>query len=244
MSMSSPENKINRLVDTLPFFQYKAYMHPTKRIAWLCLLLTVSACQAFPIPISLPTTVPTNTPGPTPTNTPLPTPTPLPTMEPVVRIDSGDQALFFGDYDLARQQYQAAFHDSTDNAIKAAALWGLGRTELVDGHDQEALNQLNNLINNYGNSTYAARAYFLMGQAYDGLKQYQQAADAYNTYMKRVPGVLDGYVQEYRGDSLDEAGDYTGAQNAYNAALSAPRLDDGEDRRARRYTHFVRPCNP
>ena len=68
-----------------------------------------------------------------------------------------------------------------------------------------------------------------MGQDYNGLGQYQPAADAYNTYMTRIPGVLDGYVQEYRGDALNEAGDYTGAQNAYNAALSAPRLDDGLD---------------
>ncbi|HLO30590.1 MAG TPA: tetratricopeptide repeat protein [Anaerolineales bacterium] len=202
-------------------------MNSTKRLAWLWIVFVVSACQALPIPLSIPTVVPSNTPGPTPTNTPLPSPTPLPTMEPVVRIDTGDQALFFGDYDLAREQYQTAFNDSTDNAIKAAALWGLGRTELADGHYQEAINHLTNLINNYADSTYAARAYFLMGQAYNGLGQYQQSAEAYNTYMTRVPGVLDGYVQEYRGDALNEAGDYTGAQNAYNAALAAPRLDDG-----------------
>jgi soluble lytic murein transglycosylase len=206
-------------------------MHLTKKLAWLWIGCLISACQAFPIPIPLPisTVTPTNTPGPAPTNTPLPTPTPLPTMEPVVRIDTGDKALFFGDYDLAREQYLAAFNDTTDNAIKAAALWGLGRTELADGHYQLSLDALTNLINNYSDSTYAARAYFLMGQAYDGLGQYQQAADSYNTYMTRIPGVLDGYVQEYRGDSLNEAGDYTGAQNAYNAALAAPRLDDGLD---------------
>jgi soluble lytic murein transglycosylase len=66
-----------------------------------------------------------------------------------------------------------------------------------------------------------------MGLAYDGLGQYQQAADAYNTYTERVPGVLEGYVQDFRGDSLYEAGDYSGAQNAYNTALTASRLDDG-----------------
>jgi len=206
-------------------------MNLTKKLVWLWIVFLVSACQAFPLPVPLPipTAVPTNTPGPTPTNTPLPTPTPLPTMEPVIRIDTGDQALFFGDYDLAREQYHAAFNDSTDNAIKAAALWGIGRTELADGRYQEAIDSLNSLVNNYPDSTYAARAYFLMGRAYDGLEQHQQAADAYNTYITRVPGVLDGYVQDYRGDALDEAGDYTGAQNAYNAALTASRLDDGLD---------------
>lgn len=203
----------------------------TTKLIWLWITLALSACQSFPLPVPLPlsTPVPTHTPGPAPTNTPLPSPTPLPTLEPVVRIDTGDQALFFGDFDLAREQYLAAFNDSTDEAIKAAALWGTGRTELVDGRYQEAVNALNNLITSYPDSTYAARAYFLLGRAYDELEQHQQAADAYNTYSTRVPGVLDGYVQAYRGDALYEAGDYTEAQNAYNAALAAGRLEDGLD---------------
>ena len=54
-----------------------------------------------------------------------------------------------------------------------------------------------------------------------------QSADAYNTYMTRMPGVLDAYVQEYRGDALTEAQDYSDALNAYTAALNASRLDDG-----------------
>lgn len=206
-------------------------MNFPKKIAWLGIVFLLSACQSFPIPVPLPlpTAAPTNTQGPPPTPTASPSPTPLPTMEPVVRIDTGDQALFYGDFDSAREQYLAAFSDSTDEAIKAAALWGMGRTELADGRDQEALNSFTNLINSYPDSTYSARAPFLMGLAYERLEQYQQAADSYQTYSSRVPGVLDGYVQEYRGDALFEAGEYTEAQNAYNAALSAARLDDGLD---------------
>jgi len=216
-------------VDTPHFIRYKVCMNLTKKAAWLGFVLLMSACQSFPIPIpiSLPTAAPTHTQGPPPTHTPIPTPTLPPTMEPVVRIDTGDQALFFGDFDLAREQYQAAFNDTTDDAIKAAALWGIGRTELADDRYQESIEALNNLISSYPDSTYAARAHFVMARAYDGLGQYPQAAEAYNTYMSRIPGVLDGYVQEYRGDALNEAGDYTGAQNAYNAALTASRLDDG-----------------
>ena len=204
-------------------------MNLTKKAAWLGFVFLMSACQSFPIPIpiSLPTAAPTHTQGPPPTHTPIPTPTLPPTMEPVVRIDTGDQALFFGDFDLAREQYLAAFNDTTDDAIKAAALWGIGRTELADDRYQESIEALNNLISSYPDSTYAARAHFVMARAYDGLGQYPQAAEAYNTYMERIPGVLDGYIQEYRGDALNEAGDYTGAQNAYNAALTASRLDDG-----------------
>jgi soluble lytic murein transglycosylase len=206
-------------------------MNFMKKLAWLGMVFVISACQNLPVPLSIPTAAPTNTQGPPPTPTPLPSPTPLPTMEPVVRIDTGDQALFYGDFDLAREQYLAAFNDSTDEAIKAAALWGIGRTELADGRYQEALNSFNNLINSYPDSTYSARAPFLMGLAYEGLEQYQQAADSYNTYMTRIPGVLDGYVQAFRGDALFEAGNYSEAQNAYDAALTAARLDDGIDLR-------------
>jgi soluble lytic murein transglycosylase len=204
-------------------------MNLIKKAAWLAFVFMLAACQSFPLPVPLPlpTAALTHTQGPPPPPTLLPSPTPLPTMEPVVRIDTGDQALFFGDFDLAREQYLIAFRDTTDDAIKAAALWGMGRTELADKQYQKALEALTDLTNRYPDSTYAARAHFLMGRAYDGLGQYPQAAEAYNRYMARVPGVLDGYVQEFRGDALHEAQDYTGAQNAYNAAFSASRLDDG-----------------
>ncbi|HET9589233.1 MAG TPA: tetratricopeptide repeat protein [Anaerolineales bacterium] len=209
-------------------------MISTKKLAWLCAMLVLSACQAAPqLPNPLPTLVPTLLPRqitrPSETPSPPPTSTPLPTVAPVIRIESGDQALFFGDYDSARQEYEAALNDSTEEALKAAALWGLGRTELADGRYQQAVAALTTLTETYPESTYSARAYFLLGRTYDGLAQYQQAAEAYETYMDRVPGVLDGYVQEYRGDALYELEDYTGAQNAYRAALGSARLDDGVD---------------
>ncbi len=203
-------------------------MNPIKKLTWLWATFVFAACQAFPAPI--PTAIPSITPGgPTATPTPTSTPTPLPTLPPVVRIESGDQALFYGDYDLARVEYLAAYNDSTDVGLKAAALWGLGRTELADGSYQTALERFTTLITDYPESTYSARAYFLMGRAYDGLDQYVQAADSYNTYMTRIPGVLDAYVQDYRGDALSEAEDYAGALAAYDAALTASRLDDGQD---------------
>ena len=195
------------------------------KIIYLFLVAMVAACQAFPAPVQIATITPTA--GATSTATALPTSTPQPTPVPALRIDSGDTALFNGDYDRARMEYQHAFDTATDNNVKAAALWGLGRTELAAENYQKALDELNTLTVEYASSTYAARAYFLIGQANEALGLHQQAADAYNTYSQRVPGVLDGYVQEYRGDALFELNDYPGALNAYNAAFSASRLDDG-----------------
>jgi soluble lytic murein transglycosylase len=203
-------------------------MNFPKKLVWMWLILTISACDAIATP--LPTATATITPGgPTATPTPSLTPTPLPTLPPVVRIDSGDQALFYGDFETARAQYQAAYNDSTESALQAASLWGLGRTELEDGNFQDALERFTALITDHPDSTYSARAYFLIGRAHSGLGQHLQAADSFNTYLERVPGVLDGYVQDYRGDALIEVQDYTGALDAYNAALTASRLDDGLD---------------
>ena len=214
-------------IDTPFIIHYKFRMNLLKKSIWLWIILVISACQAFPLPI--PTPVFTITPGPSPTPTATVPPTPLPTPEPVVRIEAGDRALFLGDYELAREHYLAAFTDATERALQAAALWGLGRTELADGNYQLAIDTLTMLTTEHPESTYSARAYFLMGQAYYGLNQFQQSADAYNTYMTRIPGVLDGYVQEYRGDALTEAQDYANARNAYEAAHGASRLDDGLD---------------
>ena len=87
-------------------------MNSLKKIGWLSLVMVVAACQPFPAPI--PTAVPSITPGgPTLTPTATITPTPAPTLPPVVRIDAGDQALFYGDYDTAREQYLAACHGAT-----------------------------------------------------------------------------------------------------------------------------------
>jgi len=225
LEFPSSENKISKLIDTPFIIHYKTHMKPTKRLIVAWVILALSACQMLPAPA--PTATPTITAGPSPTPTPLPTSTPFPTPIPVARIDSGDQALFYGDYDQARTQYLATLNDSDNRALQAAALWGLGRTELADHNYQLVIDKLTTLITDYPESTYAARAYFLMGQAYAGLGQYQQSADAYNTYMTRVPGVLDAYVQEYRGDALTEAKDYSNALNAYTASLNASRLDDG-----------------
>ena len=102
-------------------------MHRTLKTLWSLVILVLSGCLAAPPPPAASTsTITAITSGPTPTITPLPTLTPLPTPVPLVRIDTGDKALFFGDYDLAREEYLAAFNSSTDRSIQAAALWEVG----------------------------------------------------------------------------------------------------------------------
>ena len=166
------------------------------RIVFICAIVFTLACQISTTPIIVATETPTITPGgPTLTPSPTITSTPFPTPVPVVRIDAGDKALFYGDFEAARQQYLSAFNDTTDKDIKAAALWGLGRTELADGRFEPAIEKLITLTTDYPESTYSARAYFLMGQTYFNLGRFQESANAYNMYSTRIPGVLDAYVQ-------------------------------------------------
>ncbi len=123
-------------------------------------------------------------------------------------------------------QYRAAFGDSTDPNLKAAALWGLARAQHLDGRNADALATLRQLISDYPSPPYFAPAYFLEGETYSDMQRYSEAADAYQAYLGARPGVLDSYVQERRGDALSAAGNYSDALAAYTSAKEAPHLDD------------------
>ena len=216
-----------RLVDTLPLCQYKNRMKRTLRLLLgLWLVTAISACTLLP---GLPTLPPgwTVTPSLSPTATPSPIPSSTPTPEPVVRIGSGDHALFNGDYPLALALYQSAYKDAADPVIRAAAKWGEARTLYADERYTETLASVQTIITDYPDSAFAAYAYFLQGLAYNQIQNYPQAASAWQSYLTLRLGVLDAYTQELRGDALTKVGNYAEALSAYEASLKAPRLDDG-----------------
>jgi soluble lytic murein transglycosylase len=187
-------------------------------------LFVLSACSGLP---DGPTPTPTDTPGPSPTSTitptitPSPTPSPTPTPPPAVRLGTGDTALGNGDYSQAHEQYQIALATSNDDAVRAAALWGLGKTDYLNQNYPAALDDLRTLLKAYPQSDPAAHASFLLGETYYDLKRYAEAADAYQSYLQLSPGMLDAYTQERRGDALSASADYTAALDAYQAALQA-----------------------
>jgi len=191
----------------------------------MAILLT--ACSTSPTPF-LPTVTshPTLPPGVTPSATASPTVTPSPTPTPGVRLVTADQAFFDGDYINAQLQYQTALSNTNDPAIIAASLWGLGRVEYAAGNNGKALIDLTNLSTSYPGEPNAVRAYFLLGEIYMALERYPEAAQAYSTYLKLRPGVLDSFVQERRGDAYNSAGNFTEAISAYKTALAAPHIGD------------------
>jgi len=192
----------------------------------LCIAVLLTNC-AGPSPLA-PTGIPSPTlpPGVTPSDTSLPTFTPSPTPTPEVRIETGEQALFDGDYDQALYEYQAALDNSTDPDLCAAALWGLGRDEYAVKNYGRALEILQQLTSQYPSSRNTIRAYFLMGEIFMALERYTEAAQAYTIYLALRPGVIDNYVQEQRGDAFAAAGNDTEAIKAYQAALSTPHIED------------------
>jgi soluble lytic murein transglycosylase len=191
----------------------------------LLLVLLAVACN---LPVSVPFLGPTATPSPTPTPTEIPTPTPTltptptPTPVPAARIAEGDQALFYGDYERAVSDFQAAQQASTDPALQIAAQLGIGRALAEAGNPKAAVETLTAFIQNNPDSNELPYAYFTLAQAYMSLERYSEAAEAYFNYLANRPGVVDAYILELRGDALRLAGDNPGAINDYRAAISSP----------------------
>jgi len=204
-------------------------MRPTRTIFGFLMTLALTACSGIPLPIPLgPTVTPpaTSTPDSPPPSTGTASPEPVPTTAPLTRIQEAEQALFYGDYETARREFESAYRDGNSSHIQAAALWGLGRTEYADGRFTNALAWLGQIVTDFPDSAFIPYANFLMGKANYELERYPVAAANYSVYLEMRPGVLDDYVQELRGDALYDNGSFAEALEAYNAALAVSQYDD------------------
>lgn len=194
-------------------------MTKLRNVGWLLPAILLAACQAMP---GETTVTPTASPLPqaSPASTASPTPPPTPTPNSITSIQGGEQALFYGDYDRARTEFEAAFRSSPEAQVQAAALWGLGRTAYADGRYSAALASLQQLVEAFPDSPLVAYAQFMLGQTYAAMKRYPESAAAYQAYLQLRPGVLDDYVQEARGDAFFANAMYAEALTAYSAALA------------------------
>ena len=187
----------------------------------------LAACRSgeatpFVPPLSTPGTPPplTGAPLPAPGTPPVtPTPTPLP----AARIASGDYALFLGDWEAAEQEFRLALESGTGDETAAAALIGLGRVQFRQAAFPTALDTFRQVLDQYPDSGSAPAAHFFLAQVLFELQRYDEAAQHYAQYLSLRPGLIDAYVQEWRGDALTAAGSYDQAIQAYTAALDAPR---------------------
>jgi soluble lytic murein transglycosylase len=150
----------------------------------------------------------------------------------VVRIESGDRALAHGDYEQAAREFEAALAGASDPEVQAAAALGLGKVYLDAGNIPDGLDTLRAVAapveaQSSQTTQQQADANYFLARTYQQLGRYGEAADAYAKVLALNPGKIDAYLAERRGDCLADAGDLTGANQAYEIALEAPRLDDG-----------------
>jgi tetratricopeptide (TPR) repeat protein len=158
----------------------------------VAVLLACSFIPAIPVNPFGPTATPSASATPTATATSTPTPTP----SPAIRIESGDQALFNGDYDRARAEYRQAYNQSADAETRAEALWGLARTEFEAGDYKAAIETFRQLVSEHPESIRAAQAHYLLGEAYSAQNLFAEAATEYGAYASARSGVLDAYQRK------------------------------------------------
>lgn len=201
-------------------------MKTNARLALLAALMLASlACNIQRVlDPSLPTSTSAALPQITPTWTPEPSPTPAQTS--AARVEAGDLAFFNGDWDTARREYQQALNGSGDDDLSAAALLGIGRSYYEQGEYLAAREALNTQLSLYPASSWRAEAYFALAEVLEAMDNPSGAAEAYANYLQAQPGVIDSYIQEWRGDALRQALDYVGAIAAYQAAAGAARVSD------------------
>ncbi|NUM47593.1 MAG: tetratricopeptide repeat protein, partial [Anaerolineales bacterium] len=188
----------------------------------------LGACNTLRQLPFLNTPTPTVTFTPSPTATPLPTstPPPTPTPLPAARIDAGEDALFLGDWEGARQAFLLALQNPAEPEIEAAAMFGLARVQYTVGEFSNVLDTLRQLSDKYPDYP---RTYFLLGRTYADLQRYTEAGQAFERYLQLAPGVIDRYALEWLGDARFAAGDYSGAADAFSGAAEAAGIVQNEE---------------
>jgi soluble lytic murein transglycosylase len=204
------------------------YTKPLLSISLIfCILITgcsslsdTSEAPNLPVP---PTVLPTLA----PTVTPLPPP--MPTPVPATRIKQAELDFFYGDYDAASAEFDAVMHQSGDPELRAASQLGMGRIHFVQGNYETATQAFITVIEYYSDTSSYPPAVFYLGETYNKLKQYKQAAEAYYKYLTIHSGALDAYVYHLLGDVLDASGDLDGAAQAYQESIKSTKTGDTTD---------------
>ena len=235
------QSSVCQSIDTRLIFQYKPFMHTFslkitmgKRAHWqlpvyiliLAVLAPLLACASpYGGPaatVAIPTLEPPPTQTPTPTVTPNPTPPPPP--PPAALVEGANAAFEAGDYDQALIDYQTVLNGSPTPELQAASLYGIGRILFAQENPAAALESFRRLVEGLPGSIYEAQAYYFIGRIFAQLQSYPESAAAFQRYLELRPGVLDQFILEKRGDSLLNAGDYSGAISSYEAAINAPHI--------------------
>lgn len=147
---------------------------------------------------------------------PLATPTNTP--DPATLREEGDLAVQDGDYSTAAERYTALL--GGPGSVGVEPRLALGMVLLRDGQYALAVEVLQgaSAVPEHGAEA-DARAHFFLAEALVGTGEPQIASEHYLAYIASGT-VITGYVQEWIGDALREAGVHAGAAEAYRFALA------------------------
>jgi soluble lytic murein transglycosylase len=172
-----------------------------RKLFFLALMLSL-ACNLPAIFTPTPTPVPTSTSTPTPSPTPTLTPTPAPHD----RIESAEQARFFGDWVHALSEYQRALNMATAELDRGDAQLGIALTLVQSKQWEQGLQAARTFLTDHSDHPDWGKGHFLEAVCLDALGQPADAAQAYARYLEARPDHIDAMVRERRGDSLRSAG--------------------------------------
>ncbi|MCS7260114.1 MAG: tetratricopeptide repeat protein [Anaerolineae bacterium] len=176
-----------------------------------------------PIPTRTPTSTATLTSTATPTATRTPTPTLTPTATPVPsqRLASARQAFEWGDFERARQEFDALYTDpgASDVERREAAFWR-ARSRLDATDYAGAISALQQFIAAYPDDRRLAAAQFMLARAYEGLQEWRNALAAYRQYL-RLDKTLAMEAYDGIGKAAMQLSDYAAAIQAYTEGVRA-----------------------
>ena len=200
---------------------------PSPEVALLELLPTPTLAPGvptppLPTPPITPTVVPNDAQGAadeTAESTDLSGP-PTATPEISSRLTLGNEALDYGDYMTAIEQFSKALQQepALEPEVQAGALYELGVAYLAEGQVGEAATMFNQLLNLPGGEATSA-ANFHLAQASAALGDYETAVDNYQAYLDANPDMA-AYIYPLIAESYLAMGDSESALEAYESALS------------------------
>ena len=194
----------------------------------IVLSLLSSACSL--IPADLPDLTPnednviyvtaTSPPPAPPTDLP-----PTPTIDLAALLQLGDNYMRNGYLEDAMGIYRTLvnYGEAAAPQVRAASAFRLGQAALRDGYFQQAVDALTVLIAQFPADPQIPQAYFLRGDAWLGLSQWQPAIADLQQYLALRPGLIDSYVYERIADAQIALGQTDAALQNYGRAIQAKR---------------------
>lgn len=159
-----------------------------------------------------------------PTQTPTATVPPTPTTAPEILLSRGDRYLLNGEFESAANTYKSLVDQAgSDSEAGAEAAYGMGQAAVREGLFEDAVEALTTFIDDYPQDERVAQAYYLRGDAYLGLSQWDEAIADFEAHLALRPGLIDSYAYERIGDAQVALNQTDAALDSYGKAAEASR---------------------